>query len=256
MVSQNYFHESYHFSINATATASLNFTGMLYPLPSYCLRLRRIDAMPLGTGAWVFGGRRSTSGGYSVQIDNQPVQTFGASPNGVTEYQVLLGGVNGLPFGDHRIVVTNLPTDQDRPVLDIDAFLVETAAGSKSGSGDKFSGPTVVDNAAQHAGITFSADGWATKRREATRGAQRNGTVHESNVNGASVEFSFEGQGVGVIGAVGPSNGNFKVELDDKDMGEMSTKASISHPSTPIVSSLMKIQPGRWVLTNNLRSGL
>jgi hypothetical protein len=63
------------------------------------------------------------------------------------------------------------------------------------------------------------------------------GTVHEARVNGASVEFSFEGQGVGVIGAVGPRNGNFRVELDGRDMGEINARASAFHPSTPIVSS-------------------
>lgn len=182
---------------------------------------------------WAVGGRRSISGAYSVQIDNQPAQSFPANFQGATQYQVILGGVNGLPFGEHTIVVKNLSTDERQPVLDIDAFLVETAVGNESG--ETFSGPTVIDDTG--AGITYSANGWATTSLVAPSSTQfTSGTVHESGVNGANVEFSFEGRGVGIIGAVGPRNGNFRVEVDGKDMGEMSAKAAGFHPLTPIVS--------------------
>lgn len=188
----------------------------------------------LGTGAWVFGGRRSINGAYSVQIDDRPAQSFEANRRKAIQYQVLLGGLSGLPFGEHRIVVKNLSTDERQPALDVDAFLVESATGNESG--EMFSGPTIVDDAA--VGITYSANGWVTTSRVAPPSTPwTSGSVHESDVNGASVEFSFEGQGVGIMGAVGPRNGNFRVELDDKDMGEMSAKASALHPLTPIVSS-------------------
>jgi hypothetical protein len=192
-----------------------------------------------GTGAWVLGGRRSISGTYSVQIDDQPAQTFGANSRGVTQYQVILGGVNGLPFGEHTIVVKNLSTDVRQQVLDIDSFLVETSAGNESGQ--SFSGPTVIDDA--NPGITYSANGWVTTSRVAPSSTPwSSGTVHESNVNGANAEFTFEGQGVSVVGAVGPRNGRFRVEVDGRDMGELNAKAAILHPATPIVS-LRKFKP-------------
>ncbi len=186
-----------------------------------------------GIGVWVTGGRRSISGPYSVQIDNQPVQSFGPNTRNIAQFQSLLGGVSGLPFGEHTIVVKNLSTDDRQQVLDIDSFVVETAAGNESGQ--TFSGPTVLDDASP--GITYSAKEWVTTSRVAPSSTPwRNGTVHESNVNGANVEFSFEGRGVSIIGAVGPRNGNFRVELDGRDMGELSARASILHPATPIVS--------------------
>jgi len=188
----------------------------------------------LGTGAWVTGARRSISGAYSVQIDDQPVQSFRANTRAVDQYQVILGGANGLPFGDHTIVVKNLSADSRQPVLDIDSFIVETSAGNESGL--TFSGPTVIDDANPR--ITYSANGWVTTSQIAPLDTPwRGGTVHESNLNGASFEFSFEGRGVSVTGAVGPRNGNFRVELDGRDMGELSAKAAILHPATPIVSS-------------------
>ena len=182
---------------------------------------------------WVVGGRRSISGAYSVQIDNQPAQTFPANLQTTTQFQVVLGGVNGLPFGKHTIVVKNLSVDTRKPVLDIDSFLVETAAGNASG--ETFSGPTTVDDAS--AGITYSGSGWATTSLVAPQNTQfTNSTVHESTANGGNVEFPFEGRGVAIIGTVGPRNGNFRVELDGKDMGEMSARATNFHTSTPLVS--------------------
>ena len=181
---------------------------------------------------WVIGARRSIGGPYSVQIDDQPVQSFGPTTSNTSQFQAVLGGVNGLPFGEHTIVVKNISTDNRQQVLDIDAFVVETAAGNESGQ--TFSGPRVLDDASP--GITYS-NGWATTSRVAPSSTPwRNGTVHESNVNGANLEFSFEGRGVSVIGAVGPRNGNFRVELDGRDVGELSARASILHPATPIVS--------------------
>jgi hypothetical protein len=192
-----------------------------------------------GTGVWVVGGRRSISGAYSVQIDDQPVQSFGASTANGAQFQVFLGGVNGLPFGEHTIAVKNLSTDDRQQVLDIDSFIVETAAGDESGA--TFSGQTVIDDADPE--ITYSANGWVTASRVAPLSTPwRNGTVHESNVNGADVEFSFEGRGVSVVGAVGPRNGNFRVELDGRDMGELSARASTLHPTTSLVS-LRKLYP-------------
>lgn len=200
-----------------------------------------------GTGVWVIGGRRSISGSYSVQIDDQPVQSFGANTGNITQFQATLGGGNGLPFGDHTIVVKNLSTDSRQQVLDIDSFIVETAAGNESGL--TFSGPTVIDDA--NPAITYSASRWATTSRIAPPNTPwRNGTVHESNVNGAQVEFSFEGRGVSVIGAVGPRNGNFRVQLDGRDVGELSARASILHPATPIVSLRKLNLAAGWVLTN------
>ena len=200
------------------------------PLPLF---VSKVLIFHLGTGVWVVGGRRSISGAYSVQVDNQPAQLFPANPQSDTQYQVVLGGVNGLPFGEHTVVVKNLSTDRRQSVLDIDLFRVETAAGTESG--ETFSGPTVVDDAG--AGITYSRGGWATASRVAPSSTPfTGGTVHESDVNGATAEFSFEGRGVSVVGAVGPRNGNFSVELDGKDMGEMSAKAFSFHPLTPLVS--------------------
>ena len=195
---------------------------------------------------WAFGGRRSISGPYTVQIDNQPVQSFGPHTGNTNQFQSLLGGANGLPFGEHTIVVKNISTDNSQQVLDIDSFVVETAAGNESGL--TFSGPTVVDDA--NPGITYSANQWATTSRVAPASTPfGSGTVHESNVNGANLEFSFEGRGVSVIGAVGPRNGNFRVELDGVDVGELSARAFDLHPATPLVS-FPKNLTGCWVLTN------
>lgn len=186
-----------------------------------------------GTGAWVVGGRRSISGSYSVQIDDQPVQSFGANTRNITQFRVFLGGGNGLPFGEHTIVVRNLSNDDRQQVLDIDSFIVETAAGDEGGQ--TLDRPTVIDDADPR--ITYSANRWATTSQVAPPNTPwRNGTIHESNVNGANVELSFEGRGVSIIGAVGPRNGNFRVELDGRDMGELSARASTLHPATPIVS--------------------
>jgi hypothetical protein len=92
---------------------------------------------------------------------------FRSNRKGVTEYQALLGGVNGLPFGEHRIVVTNLSTDQRQPVLDIDAFVVEMVTGNRGG--ETFAGLAVIDDADPRAGITYSANGWATTSLVALR---------------------------------------------------------------------------------------
>ncbi len=118
----------------------------------------------------------------------------------------------------------NLSMDERQPMLDIHSFLVETAVGN--GSGETFSGPTAVNDAI--AGLTYSGNGWATTSLVAPPSTQyTSGMVHESNVKGGNVEFSFEGRGVGIIGAVGPRSGNPRVELDCKDMGEMGAKAAI-----------------------------
>ena len=194
---------------------------------------------------WAFGGRRSISGPYTVQIDNQPVQSFGPHTGNTNQFQSLLGGANGLPFGEHTIVVKNISTDNLQQVLDIDSFVVETAAGNESGLA--FSGPTVLDDA--NSGITYSANEWVTTSQVAPSSTPwRRGTVHESNEKGANVEFSFEGRGVSVLGAVGPRNGNFKVELDGRDVGELSARAFDLHTATPLVSS-PKNFTGRRVLT-------
>jgi len=110
---------------------------------------------------WIIGGcagRRSIGGAYSVQIDSRLAQSFPVSLQSVTQYPVVLCGANGLLFGERLCVVKNLSTDKRQPVIDIDAFLVETEVGN--GSGETFSGPTAVNDAI--AGLTYSGSGWAT----------------------------------------------------------------------------------------------
>ena len=83
----------------------------------------------------------------------------------------------------------NLSADSRQLVLDIDAFLVETAAGN--GSGETFSRPTAVNDAV--AGLTYSGNGRDTTNLVAPPSTQYTiGMVHESNVKGGNVEFSFE----------------------------------------------------------------
>lgn len=158
---------------------------------------------------------------------------------GEVEFQKALGGTNGLTMGEHTITITNVGDDTTKPVLDIDAFMIEVPLSASTTAADSVSSliaPVGIDDAnlssasTRHS-ITYD-NTWTT-----VTGQQEFilGTAHQTNVNGASVTFTFEGEGFNVLGAVGPSQGSYRVEVDGQQAGDLNANGAVSVPSSNLV---------------------
>jgi hypothetical protein len=97
-------------------------------LPTLFLRYQNASASFSfnGTGVYLYGAKRGNHGSYSVSIDDRV--TPGLNGDGGDQYQTLLYGKSDLPYGLHRVVVTNTAA----PLwLDID-FVTITAGDGRS----------------------------------------------------------------------------------------------------------------------------
>ncbi|PVF97874.1 hypothetical protein CPB86DRAFT_759419 [Serendipita vermifera] len=221
----NYFQSSYHFTATRGASASLNFVG---------------------TGVTVVGSKYMTHDAIEVRIDNQIIRGFNAFSS-THQYRTFLAQVRGLRFGNHTIKVINRgSSSSSTSVLDIDAFVIETR-----GRGDVFgdnaatiaSGNKTVDlpllmfdDSKTQVGnnkITWS-DGWEDDSTSLPNTGFLNGTVHETNKKGSTVTFDFYGEGIQVIGGIGPNNTQYTVQLDSDQLVTLNAKGSDFIPSSTL----------------------
>ncbi|KLO14587.1 hypothetical protein SCHPADRAFT_903125 [Schizopora paradoxa] len=166
-----------------------------------------------GTAVWLFGAKRSNHGNYSVTLDDvSPSQVFdGNNANG--EFRTLLYGASGLSFGDHKVVITNLLTNVTEPFVDLDFIILESVVGDDdSGGSDSPLATTIATVSRSSTLFEFGGTGWINspynQSFQATDGMY-------TSTPGDTLFFTFEGEAVTVVGAVGPLCGQYNVSLDN-----------------------------------------
>ncbi|KAG8771515.1 hypothetical protein FRC20_003170, partial [Serendipita sp. 405] len=226
---RSFFQSSYHVTNQASASASLTFTG---------------------TGISIIGSKANTHDTFEFRVDNQTITGLTGFA-GANQFQAVLAQIKGLRFGSHTVKITNLLRTGTNAgaLLDIDALIVESVGGRNS-AGQVPS--TLVDDATIGAGTNQVAytGNWATTSTTAAAASFVNGTVHETITAGASVALNFVGDGVQVVGAIGRVATQFTAQLDDAPAVTLNSQSP-----TPVTGSTLffrnDLAPGqhRLVLT-------
>jgi hypothetical protein len=178
---QSYSGKSLHTTFAQGATATINFNG---------------------TGIWLFGGKRSIYGTYTITVDGLTTMS-GSATSADPAFDQLLGGASGLTNGPHTLVLTNTGLGT---AIDLDSFVFQ----GQVGSGDSVSITTIDDSDSR---ITYgpSAADWLV---DIQPGLNINDTLHFTEVPGASATIPFTGDAVAIYGTVSPDQANILVSLD------------------------------------------
>ncbi|KAG8805968.1 hypothetical protein FRC17_005249, partial [Serendipita sp. 399] len=210
---RSFFQQSYHVTNQASASASLTFTG---------------------TGISIIGSKATNHDAFELRVDNQTFSGFsGFAP--ANQFQAVIAQVRGLRFGSHTVRITNSVRagGAAAALLDIDAVIVETFGG-RNQAGQVPS--VLVDDAAIGSGnnqVTYIGN-WATTSTSTVPTAFVNGTVHETTSAGASVQLNFVGDGIQVVGAVGRTASQFTVQLDETPAVTLNAQAGQFIPSSTL----------------------
>jgi hypothetical protein len=233
-----YLRSSYHYTTTKGASASLTFVG---------------------TGISVIGSRSSFHGGFELRIDDQKIRGLNSfTPSTSGQYRSLLASVRGLTFGTHTVKLVSLATGTGFSSLDLDAFIVETTGTSTTGNNSVVAATTIDDGFISSATSTLTwSNGWAKQSKSAESNAVfLNSTIHETTTKGSSVTLDFVGEGIQIIGAVGPNNTQYDVQLDDGTAVVMNARAAGFTPSSTLYyQTNLAAGPHKVIITNTATDG-
>jgi len=173
---------SFHTTTAQGATATFQFTGV---------------------GVSIFGAKRPNYGSYSLSVDGNATCTGNANAADVTAQQSLCS-VAGLSNGLHTAVFTNAGGG----TIDVDWIEFQTQIGP-TGSTLK---STVVDDSDQLVSYLPSSSDWQVNQQP----VYKNGTLHFTQVAGASASLDFIGEAVAIYGTVSPDHADMIVNVDGK----------------------------------------
>ncbi|TFK44346.1 hypothetical protein BDQ12DRAFT_672823 [Crucibulum laeve] len=184
----SYSGKTFHTTSTQGATATLNFNG---------------------TGVTIIGAQRPNYGTPTLLVDGKEVsKCISSGPTAVA--QQTLCSATGLPYGPHTAVLQNT----DGSPMDIDRIDLQTQVGS---AGSKMS-VTTYDDSDPRVSYLPSASDWSTNA-----GAQfMGGTLHYTQIPGASASLQFSGDAIAVYGTVSPDHLNIRVTVD----GQSTTSTS------------------------------
>ncbi|KAF9568212.1 hypothetical protein CPC08DRAFT_655086, partial [Agrocybe pediades] len=154
-----------------------------------------------GTAVTVFGSHRVNHGTYTGQLDGGPV--FTGNSSGPNAFMQPLYSANAT-LGMHKVMFTN----QQNNFLDVDYITFQTSVGQ---DGEDLIVNTFQDD---HPAFVYTPiSSWSNSSD--TFSWFSGGTGHMTTDPSASVKFTFEGDAIALYGPVGPSGGQFVVQLDN-----------------------------------------
>ncbi|EIW74813.1 hypothetical protein CONPUDRAFT_169763 [Coniophora puteana RWD-64-598 SS2] len=160
-----------------------------------------------GTSVWVYGSKRVNHGTFTVEIDGTGATTVnGYSP--MSQWQQLLYSNSGLSQGQHTIVITNTGNVSTGSWLDFDMIKFETTVGDDSGSW--------LTSVIQDTDSAFVYSGsWNGDAEPSNAAFFSQGSGHTTTETNDQVTLTFTvGDVIDLYGTVGPSNGQYSVQLD------------------------------------------
>lgn len=190
----NYQGRTYHSSILYGAWASLRFQG---------------------TAIYLYAAKRSRHGTYNIILDDQLVfKGDGYSANPL--YSQIMYSNASLSAGWHNLTCINSdPTNQTYTEVDYITWTTTMPA-----SWTESSGPTIPYTPGNM--IYSSLNAW---KEDLTGGSNTMATSSD----GASVNITFEGNGISLYGVTGPSAGTFSAQVDGYDAQELNAFSQQAH---------------------------
>jgi len=176
---QSYSSNSLHTTSKQGATATFSFNG---------------------TGIWLFGGKRSNYGAYSVSVDGNVVKNGTASSSSFEGNQ-LLGGAANLTMGQHTAVLSSTSSNP----IDLDSVVFETQV---SGANGTVNSSLIMDRDPK---VQYSpANAWV----QSNNTLFSNGTATYTATTGAQASLTFNGDAVAVYGGSSFDHGDYEVLVD------------------------------------------
>jgi len=155
-----------------------------------------------GTGVQIFGARRQNHGLFQINVDGNmyPPISGTADP---AKFQDTLFSTTTLQQGLHNVTLIN----NGNSFVDIDFITWQTDIGSST--------EQLIVNTVQDTDTSFTyqpSSSWNTNPENI--GSFFGGSGHATSTPGASLVYTFEGDGVSLYGPVGPSGSPYSVQLD------------------------------------------
>ncbi|KAG8968738.1 hypothetical protein FRC03_006193 [Tulasnella sp. 419] len=194
-----------------------------------------------GTGVWILGAKRANHGPYTSTIDGGEAITLDgfSPPPGI--YQVPLVTRANLALGVHTVEIVNARAIDDRPYLDVDAFIWETEIPDDTNTS------LILDD--NHHAMQYlpSAAAWSNNTcPEVAR--YSGGTCHETSDPKGTLRLFFRGELITVYGGLGPDRGPYTVTLDSREPVHL-TAISESYQTQQVIYFADNLGPGDHMLT-------
>ncbi|KAF9793501.1 hypothetical protein BJ322DRAFT_1035047 [Thelephora terrestris] len=156
-----------------------------------------------GTTVWIYGAKRPNHGPFNTTLDGTPYYDTGYSATNLFQ-RVLFPG-QSLSDGTHTVTIIDSPAQSTAPYLDVDYIVYQVQVP------DGYNQLKQEDT--DKAFKWFPSPEWSNNPQNVS--GYSDGTGHTTTSPDAYMLYTFEGAHVEIYGAVGPSSGNYTVQVDN-----------------------------------------
>ncbi|KAF9462271.1 hypothetical protein BDZ94DRAFT_1166100 [Collybia nuda] len=173
-----------------------------------------------GTSVEIFGSKRGNHGLYQVKIDDTYYPPISGNATEPGEFQKSLFFANDLSLGLHHLTLTN----QENAFVDLDFITWKTSIGSDN---EQLYVDTFEDSDPSFVYLP-SDSSWTNTPNNL--GTYLGGSGHATTTPGAVFFYTFNGDGVSLVGPIGPNGAAYTVQVDG---GQQKNYSSINQYYTP-----------------------